>query len=124
MKGGAGLPPPLIPASTSASASGTEAANATPAQPPPAARSRAVAEAPVPTPTPVGPLTLQAISERDSQPIAVINERLVRIGDRIGPFRVVKIGPDLVDLVHDNGRTETVRFSAPPPEIAPTPDPR
>jgi hypothetical protein len=116
LKGGAALPPPLFP------------------EPAPVPRTASISDAPkatapalIPTPAPPAVLTLQAISERDSQPIAVINDLLVRVGDRIGLARVVKIGPDFVEVVHDSGRHDTVRFALPPPpspEASATPSSR
>jgi hypothetical protein len=127
VKGGAGLPPPLLPESASVRALESPADGSTeaPVAPSRGAAPRLAAASLAPTPRPVAALTLQAISERDSQPIAVINDQLVRKGDRIGLVRVLEIGPDFVDVVHENGRTETVRFASPPPlEASPTPDPR
>lgn len=75
---------------------------------------RAPGSAPAPT------LILQAVSERDSYPIAIISDQLVKEGDLIGRVRVLKIGSDSVDVLLENGKTETVRF-APPPPPEPTP---
>ena len=78
-------------------------------------------------------LVLQAISERDSQPIAIINDQLVKEGDKLGQVRVLRIGSDSVDVLLENGRNETVRFALPPPPLpedspspfpSPSPDPR
>lgn len=110
-KGRAGLPPPIFESRVG----------------PPVARQ---ATAPVSfTPRPAAPamasapaLVLQGISERDSQPIAIINDQLVREGDRLGTARVLSIGSDSVEVVLENGKRETVHF-APPPESSPTPDP-
>jgi hypothetical protein len=55
------------------------------------------------------PLRLQAVSERDGQPIAMVNDRLLRVGDEIGGMRVLAIRPDEVD-VEINGRRTTLRF--------------
>ena len=68
------------------------------------------------------PLILQAISERDSRPVAIINDQLVREGDLIGRTRVVRIHSDSVDVLLENGTKEAVRFAPPPPETSPTPD--
>ena len=69
-------------------------------------------------------LVLQAISERDSHPIAIINDQLVREGDLLGRARVLRIGPESVDVLLENGKKETVRFGPPPPpEPTPSPDP-
>lgn len=117
--GGAGLPPPLIleavdgpsrrPSSPGASGTGV-----TPSRE--AAIVRAASK--------LAPLILQAISERDSHPIAVINELLVKEGDLIGSARVVKIGADSVEILLASGIKELVRFAPPPPDASPSPDGR
>ena len=69
-------------------------------------------------------LVLQAISERDSHPIAIINDQLVREGDLLGKARVLRIGLESVDVLQENGKKETIRFAPPlPPEPTPSPDP-
>ena len=69
-------------------------------------------------------LVLQAISERDSHPIAIINDQLVREGDLLGRARVLRIDSESVDVLLENGKKETVRFAPPPPpEPTPSPDP-
>jgi hypothetical protein len=52
---------------------------------------------------------LQAISERDGQPIAIINDRLVRVGDEVDGMRVLDIRGAEVD-VEVRGRRTTLRF--------------
>jgi hypothetical protein len=118
-KGRAGLPPPLyVPPS------GEKRIGRLPDTPrgyarSSAARSAAIRE-PVVEPTPG--LVLQAISERDSKPIAVINDQLVREGDRVGAVRVIRIGTDTVEVLLPNGTHEIVRFAPPPPPAtSPTP---
>jgi len=59
------------------------------------------------TPDP-GP-RLQAISERDGQPIAIINDHLVRVGDEVDGIRVIAIRVDEVDI-EVRGRRTTLRF--------------
>ncbi len=59
------------------------------------------------TPDP-GP-RLQAISERDGQPIAIINDHLVRVGDEVDGIRVLAIRIDEVDI-EVGGRRTTLRF--------------
>jgi hypothetical protein len=59
------------------------------------------------TPDP-GP-RLQAISERDGQPIAIINDHLVRVGDEVDGIRVLAIRVDEVDI-EVRGRRTTLRF--------------
>jgi hypothetical protein len=60
-----------------------------------------------PTPDP-GP-RLQAISERDGKPIAIINDHLVRVGDEVDGMRVLDIRGAEVD-VEIRGRRTTLRF--------------
>jgi len=52
---------------------------------------------------------LQAISQRDGEPVAVINERLVREGDSFDGVRILKIGADHVEI-EVRGHRRTVRF--------------
>jgi hypothetical protein len=59
------------------------------------------------TPDP-GP-RLQAISQRDGQPIAMINDHLVRVGDEIDGLRVIAIRVDEVDI-EVRGQRTTLRF--------------
>jgi hypothetical protein len=123
-RGAAGLPPPLILGSA-----------ATPGEP----RLAAVALDDAPTPAslerrPTSPtvaarpaLVLQAISERDGRPIAIISDQLVREGDKLGQIRVTRIGSESVEVLLENGQHDTVRFAPPPPpEPSPSPslDPR
>lgn len=56
-----------------------------------------------------GELKLQAISQRDGHPIAVINERLVREGESFDGVLVVKIGKSEVE-VEVGGRRKTLTF--------------
>ncbi len=121
VKGAAGLPPPLIiepPVRSTEPRLSSAVAAATPDLRPDRP-SRAAGLTPA--------LVLQAISERDSRPIAIINDQLVREGDKVGPARVLRIGPDSVEVLLENGRHDTVRFAPPPPpEAQPSasPDPR
>jgi hypothetical protein len=69
------------------------------------AASRAVVAAAPPDPGP----RLQAISERDGQPIAIINDHLVRVGDEVDGMRVLAIRIDEVD-VEVRGRRTTLHF--------------
>lgn len=126
-KGGAGLPPPLIiePPKPIAAAEAADAdlnrARLTRA-PAYAEPHREPARRTAPATPPAPAFVLQAISERDSKPIAVINDQLVTEGDRIAGARVVKIGTETVEIVLDSGARDLVRF-APPPEPSPTPSP-
>ena len=102
---------PATSAATAASPS-APAASPTPAIPAvpvsiPATR-RAATPAPVPPPS-APALRLQAVSERDGQPIAIVNDRLVRVGDELEGMRVLAIRPDEVDL-EIKGRRTTLRF--------------
>ncbi len=65
-------------------------------------------------------LILQAISERDSYPIAIINDQLVKEGDMIGQTRILRIDSDSVDVLLESGQAESIGFDPPP---APTPSP-
>jgi hypothetical protein len=91
-------PPPTVPS-----------ADATVPRPAPArvAPRPVVEPAVVPTHDP-GP-RLQAISERDGQPIAMINDHLVRVGDEVDGMRVLAIRVDEVDI-EVRGRRTTLRF--------------
>lgn len=67
----------------------------------------ASAGTPAPPPDPV--LRLQAISTRDGQPIAIVNDHLVRVGDEFDGVRILAIRGTEVDVdVH--GRRTTLRF--------------
>ena len=114
--------PPAAPVAPAAPAARSEAAPVIAATPPPAAsvattaapRStppRAAAKrAAEPTPIPADPgPRLQAISERDGQPIAMINDHLVRVGDELEGMRVLAIRVDEVDI-EVRGRRTTLRF--------------
>jgi hypothetical protein len=122
-------PPPVAPAVAAARPEPTPAAEVTPpaasvatpasARPeslrvapkrvtepaPPPAAAPPVVNAPRPEPGP----RLQAISERDGQPIAMINDHLVRVGDEVDGMRVLAIRVDEVD-VEVRGRRTTLRF--------------
>lgn len=131
-RGGAGLPPPLIIEPTNRRAAprpeGGAAADldrsdstrrARLADPRPEL-SRPSAPGTSRTPA----FVLQAISERDSKPIAVINDQLVKEGDRLAGALVVKIGAETVEIVLDSGARDLVRFAPPPPpEPSPTSSP-
>ena len=67
-------------------------------------------QTPAPPATPPPPaFVLQAISERNGQPIAIINDHLVRVGDEVDGMRVLAIRLDEVD-VEVRGRRTTLRF--------------
>lgn len=130
-RGGAGLPPPLIvePANRPTARGAADGAESSPDRPH-SGRSALSDQSPRKSPVRPAPATaaapalvLQAISERDSQPIAIINDQLVREGDRLLGARVVKIGAETVEIVRDSGERELVRFAPPPPEPSPTSSP-
>jgi hypothetical protein len=54
-------------------------------------------------------LVLQAISERDGSPVALVNDRLVREGDSFDGVTVVRIGASEVE-VEVRGRRRVLRF--------------
>ena len=88
----------------------------TPSTLPPSSAAERLAIAPkpasaAPPATPRGEpvFTLQAISERDGHPVAVVNERLLREGDSIDGARIVRIAKDEVEL-DLGGRRLTLRF--------------
>jgi len=54
-------------------------------------------------------LQLQAIGERDGQPVAVLSSRLVHEGDHFDGVTVVRIGADEVEI-EVQGRRRTLRF--------------
>jgi hypothetical protein len=123
-------PPVAAPAAAVPPAAGSEArpltsARSAPASPavvaPPAAEDTARASVSSSTPAPVAAaapaampaaepvLRLQAISQRDGQPIAIVNDHLVRVGDEIDGIRVLAIRAEEVD-VEFHGRRTTLRF--------------
>lgn len=120
-KGGAGLPPPLI-------VEPLTLPEAAPSHPNPSAGAGPPPAALAATPRSAAParpaLVLQAISERDSRPIAIVSDTLVREGDLLGSIRVLKIGEDFLEVLLEDGRRDFVRFApAPLPDISPTPRP-
>jgi hypothetical protein len=95
------LPPAMPPSAPAATLAPTRAAN----PPTPAPVRRAT---PAASPS-AAALRLQAVSQRDGQPIAIINDRLVRVGDEVEGQRVLAIRADEVDL-EIQGRRTTLRF--------------
>lgn len=79
---------------------------------PPATEAAALA-APRPTPQTAAPtpppLRLQAISRKDGAPVAMLNDRLVREGDRVGGVLVVRIGTTEVEVEVD-GKRRVLKF--------------
>jgi len=82
-----------------------------PAPPPttPKQPEQPAAETPSPASQEPPTLVLQAVSERDGQPIALLSDRLVREGDEFDGVKVVRIGEAEVE-VEWKGRRLFVRF--------------
>ena len=85
---------------------------------PPATRPAASLGAPVtraapssPTPSPPSELELRlnAITQQDGRPVAVLNDRVVREGDVFDGIHVIRIGEAEVE-VEVNGKRRVVRF--------------
>ena len=72
------------------------------------AADRPAAEADRRAAAPAG-LLLQAISERDGKPIAVLNSRVVHEGDHFDGVTVVRIGADEVEI-EEQGHRRVLRF--------------
>ncbi len=53
-------------------------------------------------PEPPPPMTLKGTIVGGKRPIAIINDRFVRMGDRIGDYQVVEIDKDIVKLTSGN----------------------
>jgi hypothetical protein len=67
-----------------------------------------------PSPSPQAPadgveLRLNAISQQDGRPVAILNDRLVREGDAFGGIVIVRIGEAEVEVEVD-GQRRVVRF--------------
>ena len=127
-RGGAGLPPPLIiePPNRMATFRPVEAEldRSAPSRGVGSTEPRReLSRRPAPAAPSPPAFVLQAISQRDSHPIAIINDRLVKEGDRLAGARVVKIGAETVEIELDSGARELVRFVPPPLEPSPTPWP-
>jgi len=107
------LAPVAAPAPADALAAGPP--TALPRRPAPAAGARIEAPAARATPPPAAAaeagsgLQLQAISERDGKPIAVLNNRVVHEGDHFEGVTIVRIGVDQVEI-EVQGRRRTLRF--------------
>ncbi len=106
------FPVPAAPAPASVAPGATLAApvtSAAPAREPAAAPAPATA-APTTTAAPSSSeLRLTAISERDGQPVALLNDRLVRAGDSFDGIRVIRIGEAEVE-VEVRGQRRVIRF--------------
>jgi hypothetical protein len=55
------------------------------------------------------PLRLEAITERDGQPVAVVSGQVVRVGDQIGAATIVRIGVAEIEI-ETAGRRRIIRF--------------
>ena len=68
--------------------------------------------APPPPPAPLVPetvYTLQAVTQQDGVPVAIVNGQLVRVGDEVEGARVLRIEPESVEL-EKGGRRIVVGF--------------
>ena len=100
--------PPTLPPSVEGRAPGPEARP--PAELPAAAKVERRGGPSTPAPAEPGAgLLLQAISERDGKPIAVLSGRVVHEGDRFDGVTVVRIGADQVEI-EVRGRRRTLHF--------------
>ena len=77
----------------------------------PAGRLPAPSLSPSPSPSPASEieLRLNAITQQDGRPVAVLNDRLVREGDAFDGIQVIRIGEAEVE-VEVNGKRRIVRF--------------
>jgi hypothetical protein len=66
-------------------------------------------EAPSPRPSADLELRLEAVSQRDGQPVAVLSGRLVHEGDAFDNVRVIRIGEAEVEIEVD-GRRRVLSF--------------
>ena len=64
---------------------------------------------PATTSSPVPEYRLTAISSRDGHPIALLNDRLVREGDRFGDILILEIGETSVEI-EVRGKRKTISF--------------
>jgi hypothetical protein len=109
------VPPPAVPNRVAAAGAPRPSERTATPNPPevaaaPAARTEpAPRVAPTARPRPDHGLRLQAVSERDGQPIAIVNDHLVRVGDEVEGMRVLAIRATEVD-VEIKGRRITLAF--------------
>jgi hypothetical protein len=99
--------PAIEPPTASAAAEGAAPEEAEPPaedpEPAPAAEDAPAA------PAAEGPLRLEAIAERDGQPVAVVSGQVVRVGDRIGATTIIRIGASEIE-VETGGLRRIIRF--------------
>jgi hypothetical protein len=114
----ASVPPPTAPPATYLAPSLPAVRVAAPPAPPSSVAPRAEPRTAGPPPTQaaaeppaaVAPtFTLQAVTERDGQPVAIVNGQLVRVGDTVEGAEVVRINSQEVELRKD-GRRIVVSF--------------
>lgn len=109
-------PAPTIPsaAATSAPPARTDPSRAAASSAPGTAQPRTATDprAPVPVPPALVPETnyaLQAVTEQDGQPVAIVNGQLVRVGDVLEGARILRIEPEAVEI-EKNGRRIVLSF--------------
>jgi len=82
-----------------------------PAQASSTATKRTGRQAPPPPAAPSATFRLTAIGDQEGVPVAVLNDRLVRVGDSLLGARVVRISEDQVEMVTEaDGRHFTLGF--------------
>jgi hypothetical protein len=110
-RAGASAPAPVAAVPTRPVATRPSAPAATlPAAPVQVLTEPVLRPAPAATPPPsAAPLVLQAITQRDGRPLALINDRLVREGDELEGVRVIRIGEAEVE-VEVAGKRSVLRF--------------
>lgn len=113
--------PPVLPAASAVTNTAGPPATSSQASAPPARRLTlpqtgtadaapfAASEPREAAPPPRNSPQLNAISQQDGTPVAVIDGRLVREGDSVGNVRVLRIGETEVEVEVD-GRRRTLRF--------------
>lgn len=72
-------------------------------------RERAAARPADTPPEPAADVVLQAVTERDGRPLAIVNGRLVREGDSFDGIRILRIGSSEIE-VEVKGKRRTVGF--------------
>lgn len=104
---GSAAPAPVAPA-PSAPAGGAPRQLA----PAPGAGVPGPAAKPAPTPSPAqAELVLQAVTEQDGTPVALINDRLLREGDAFDGVKVLRIAPGEVEVeIEATGERRVLRF--------------
>lgn len=104
--------PPRVPALAPGAARSARPPAAEPADKtdlPESPRTERPPAAATPAPPPEARYVLQAISQKDGRPVAVLNDRLVREGDSFDGVSILRIGETEVEIEVD-GRRQVVRF--------------